>query len=131
MQNDIRIPMINIGADENFLSIHIALFLAFQRFFKEHSRPVPGLLVIDQLTRPYFPNLHAEIESEIEVENSTEVERPKRYFDYLFNEVQNQESLQIIILEHAYFKDDLRFTNATKERWINGKGLVPHDWPQS
>lgn len=125
VQNDIRIPMVNIGADENYLSMHISIFFAFHRFFTKHTRPVPGLLIIDQLTRPYYPD----VQSEIEVETSPEIERPKKYFDFLFKEVERQDSLQIIILEHAYYKDDSRYVAATRERWIGGRGLIPTDWP--
>ena len=40
----------------------------------------------------------------------------RRYFDVLFEEVELQGDLQIIVLEHAYFADDERFVRAVGNR---------------
>ncbi len=62
---------------------------------------------------------------------STDERDLKKYFDLLFNEVEREDGLQVIILEHAYFANDDRFVNATKERWIPGSTyLIPSDWPE-
>ncbi|GEM86029.1 DUF3732 domain-containing protein [Meiothermus granaticius] len=120
-----RESMRNIGSDENYLSLHLSVMLALHRLFTDLESPVPGLLVLDQLSRPYFP----EDTEEVEVISQDRVSL-KRYFDLLFSEVAEQESLQILVLEHAYFTDDEAFKNATKERWIEGRPfLVPADWP--
>src|SRR4051794_19296799 len=37
-----RIPMRDIGSDENYLSLHVAVSLGLHRYFKLHERPVPG-----------------------------------------------------------------------------------------
>ncbi len=122
------VAMRDVGADENYLSLHVALLLALHRVFAERNRPVPGLLIFDQLSRPYFPpDVNA---GEVVVTEHDERARLLRYFDTLFNEVSRGESLQVIVLEHAYFPGDQRFVNATKERWTTDEAkLVPQGWP--
>ncbi len=120
-----------IGSDENVLSLHLSVMLALHQLFADLETPIPGLLVLDQLSRPYFP---ADLENELEIQSQDQDRLAlKQYFDLLFNEVEKGHSLQILILEHAYFKDNERFKSATKERWIDGSPsfLVPHDWPDS
>lgn len=132
-----RLEMRDIGADENYLSLHVATMLAFHRHFAERGRPVPGVLLFDQLSRPYFPpdpageQKEAVITTEDGPLESKDRVHLKTYFDLLFREVGRDDSLQVIILEHAYFADDPRFVQATKGRWTDHDGyLVPLDWPE-
>lgn len=125
---DRRVPMRDVGSDENYLSLHVALLVAFHRFFKKRSSPVPGVLLFDQLSRPYYPP--EDRPEEVIVEKDTEATSLKQYFDFLFQEVTLQEDLQLIILEHAYFRSDPRFVAATKYRWSEREKLIPFDWPK-
>jgi hypothetical protein len=50
------LSMHDIGSDQNCLAVHVALAFGLQHHFERDNRPVPGLLVIDQISRPYFPN---------------------------------------------------------------------------
>ena len=47
----------------------------------------------------------------------------------LFEEVELQGDLQIIVLEHAYFADDERFIRAVGSRSLEVDKLIPSDWP--
>jgi Protein of unknown function (DUF3732) len=124
-----RMSMRGVGSDENYLSLHVAILTALHRHFKLHESPVPGVLLFDQISRPYYPP--EEYEEEIVLEE-TEGGRIKRYFDFLFDEVKGQGDLQVIVLEHAYFRSDARFAAATKHRWSkNGERLIPSDWPRT
>ncbi|MFD1991623.1 DUF3732 domain-containing protein [Paenibacillus nicotianae] len=123
--------MRDVGSDENYLSLHVSTMLAFHRYFAEFNRPVPGVILFDQLSRPYFPS---DEESNI-VEIGTELDNDRKsllqYFDFLFKEVEKGHSLQIIVIEHAYFKDNKRYTDAVKKRWKKEiDGLIPIDWPE-
>lgn len=122
-----RVAMRDVGSDENYLSLHVVLLLALHRVLGERNRPVPGVLIFDQLSRPYFPP--DKVKGEVVMREQDEREQVKRYFDLLFNEVERGTSLQVIVLEHAYFPDDPRFVSATKERWVSDNKLVPLDWP--
>lgn len=124
--------MRDVGSDENYLSLHVSILLALHRHFFERDRPVPGVLLIDQLSRPYFPSDKEPSIVEIAVE---EMDRDReallQYFDLLFKEVERGESLQIIVIEHAYFKNYPEYVNAVKKKWKKGiDGLIPLGWPE-
>ncbi|MBU2659368.1 DUF3732 domain-containing protein [Bacillus cabrialesii] len=124
--------MRDVGSDENYLSLHVSLMLALHRHFANLERPVPGVLLFDQLSRPYFPPDEEPNEVEIDdINESSERSSLLKYFELLFNEVDRNESLQIIIIEHAYFKNHDRYRNSVKYRWKkNESGLIPKDWPE-
>jgi hypothetical protein len=122
-----RISMRDIGSDENYLSLHMSIALGLQRYFKLHDRPVPGFIVFDQLSRPFYPpDKRPEI-----VSTHTDADRGalRQYFDVLFKEVAGQQDLQIIVLEHAFFADDDRFVKAVGSRYLDPEKLIPEGWP--
>jgi prefoldin subunit 5 len=120
--------MRDVGGDESYLSGHVATLLAFHRVFDEGRRPVPGVIVFDQLSRPFFPA--DKFQDEVEVRGDDR-EDLKKYFNVLFEEVAARKTLQIIVLEHALFADDKRYVAAVRARWTNEARLVPSDWPVS
>jgi hypothetical protein len=124
-----RIPMRDIGSDENYLSLHVAVSLGIHRYFKIHERPVPGFLVFDQLSRPFYPP--DEMPGIVRTSSDAERIELRRYFDLLFREVESQRDLQIIVLEHAYFADDQRFIDAVGGRFFEDEKLIPADWPMA
>jgi Protein of unknown function (DUF3732) len=119
--------MRDVGSDENYLSLHVSLILAMHRQFAYLDRPVPGVILFDQLSRPYFPP--DKEPGEIEIDN--ERDSLLKYFETIFKEVDRKESLQIIVLEHAYFKKHQRYKNSVRYRWKKHKdGLIPSNWPE-
>lgn len=127
----LRLP--DVGSDQNYLAIHIALSFALQRYFEAVAAPVPGLLVFDQISRPYFPQ-SGEDEDETEISGGAEdedVQAMRRHIDFLFAETARREGLQVLLIEHAYFADDPRYVAATRERWtrVSGRALIPLNWP--
>jgi hypothetical protein len=127
----LRMP--DVGSDQNYLAIHIALSFALQRYFETVNAPVPGLLVLDQISRPYFPT-RGEDEDETEIaggEEDEDVQAMRKHIDFLFAEVERRNGLQVLLIEHAYFADDPRYVEATRERWTraSGRALIPLDWP--
>jgi hypothetical protein len=140
------LTMADVGSDQNYLAVHIALSFGLQRFFEKERRPVPGVLVLDQLSRPYFPNTGSDSDAADDGEevedlskdvvqissDDEDFEAMRRHVDFLFEEVNRRSGLQVLLLEHAYFRDDPRYVNATKERWTraSGRALIPKDWPR-
>jgi hypothetical protein len=147
------LSMADLGSDQNWLAVHVAIAFGLQRFFEKEQRPVPGLLVLDQLSRPYFPNKGVEetvVMSDSEEEDDDLEARANRvgrdvisismgdedyqamrqHIDFLFNQVDSRPGLQVLLLEHAYFQDDPRYVAATKERWTraSGEALIPKHW---
>jgi len=135
--------MTDVGSDQNYLAIHIALAFALQHFLGEAGSPVPGVLVFDQISRPYFPAKEKEERDEKEIGGAQDADGAKReaedediiamrrHVDFLFAETERRPDLQVILIEHAYFADDPRYVQATRERWTraSGRGLVPSNWP--
>jgi hypothetical protein len=90
---------------------------------------VPGLLVLDQVSRPYFPASEEQDVRDLTVDEDTAA--LKRHIDFIFSEVERQKDLQVILLEHTFFADDPKFVDATKMRWTRASGekLIPPSWP--
>lgn len=127
----LRMP--DVGSDQNYLAIHIALSFALQRYFEWVNAPVPGVLVLDQISRPYFP-ARGEGEDEAEIAGGDEdedIQAMRRHIDFLFSETARRKGLQVLLIEHAFFADDNRYRDATRERWtqVSGDALIPLDWP--
>lgn len=147
------LSMADLGSDQNWLAVHVALAFGLQRHFEKERRPVPGVIVMDQLSRPYFPNQREEMHDSDDEDNddgeeldfNADDDHPdevsigsddddylamRQHIDFLFEEVAARRDLQVLLLEHAYFPQDQRYVAATKERWTrtSGKGLIPRDW---
>ncbi len=127
----LRLP--DVGSDQNYLAIHIALSFALQRYFEVVNAPVPGVLILDQISRPYFPQ-SGEDEDETEIsglEEDEDVQAMRQHIDFLFAETARRKGLQVLLIEHAYFADDARYVGATRERWTrtSRRALIPFDWP--
>lgn len=116
----------SIGSDENYLSIHLAFMFALHKFFEIKKSPVLGLIVIDQVSRPYYPK--EEIDQDIIDEDRDALEK---HFNFIFNQVANQKGLQVIVLEHAYLHKNENYKKATKYKWPRDgeERLIPIDWP--
>ncbi|QHN03068.1 DUF3732 domain-containing protein [Granulicella sp. WH15] len=132
---NVLLRMTDVGSDQNYLAVHIALAFALQHHFEHVKAPVPGILVFDQISRPYFPSKSEnEDRDEAEIVGGSEDEdivAMRKHVDFLFKETARRDGLQVILIEHAYFADDQRYKNATRERWTKGSGkaLIPLDWP--
>lgn len=129
--SDAVLRMPDVGSDQNYLAIHIALSFALQRYFEQIKAPVPGLLVLDQVSRPYFPTSGDDDEAEISGDAEDEdVRAMRQHIDFLFVETAKRAGLQVLLIEHAFFADDARYVGATRERWTraSGRALIPLDW---
>lgn len=139
------LSMADLGSDQNWLAVHVALAFGLQRHFEKERRPVPGVVVLDQLSRPYFPNqgrddieefddltdaIMENLPDEVSVQGDEDYLAMRQHIDFLFDEVKARTGLQVLLLEHAYFASDPRYVEATRERWTraSGQGLIPRDW---
>lgn len=118
--------MRDVGGDESYLSGRLSTILALHRVFAEGKRPVPGVVILDQLSRPFYNPETRKDEVVVKTTDSTDL---KRYFDAIFAEAETQK-LQIIVLEHAYFEDFPKYVSAVLKRWGPSEKLIPADWPR-
>jgi hypothetical protein len=126
------LDLVSVGSDQNCQGIHLSLYFALQKHFGYVNSPVPGLIVIDQISRPYFPS-DEDDERPVE-ERGTDEERQaiQMVVDFIFEETSKCEGLQVLLIEHAFLESDDRYVRATIERWTRESGikLIPEDWPQ-
>lgn len=115
----------SIGSDENYLSIHLALIFAFHKFFEIKKSPVPGFIILDQVSRPYYPK--DQQDQDIIDEDRVALEK---HFNFIFDQVEKQKGLQVIVLEHAYLHKNDRYKRATRYKWPrDGEDrLIPQNW---
>ncbi|HEY4250521.1 MAG TPA: DUF3732 domain-containing protein [Roseomonas sp.] len=124
------LAMAEIGSDQNYLAIHLALAFSLQNLFETVKAPVPGLLVIDQISRPYYPKGGDEKRLK-EMEKDDDQVAMQKIVRFLFEETARRVGLQVILLEHAYIEEDPEYVSAVKGRWTKASGLklIPTDWP--
>ncbi|WP_046116939.1 DUF3732 domain-containing protein [Sinorhizobium meliloti] len=124
------LAMAEIGSDQNYLAIHLALAFSLQKLFETIKAPVPGLLVIDQISRPYYPKGGDEKRLQ-EMEKDDDQVAMQKIVRFLFDETARQAGLQVILIEHAYIEEDPEYVAAVKGRWTKASGikLIPSDWP--
>jgi len=120
----------DIGSGKNWVGYHVVTLLALHRYFVEHQRPVPRMLLLDQPTQAFFP--------------SSKRDDPARSLDDLLDEDQMQVKrifgllratvddlagqMQIIVMDHAELDEDWFAEAVGDNNWRGGRGLVPFDW---
>ncbi|TIP79517.1 MAG: DUF3732 domain-containing protein, partial [Mesorhizobium sp.] len=119
-----------VGSDQNYLAMHLALSFSLQKLFETMRAPVPGLLVIDQISRPYYPKGGDEKRLK-EMEKDDDQVAMQKIVRFLFEETARRAGLQVILIEHAYIEEDPEYVAAVKGRWTKASGvkLIPSDWP--
>jgi hypothetical protein len=124
------LAMAEIGSDQNYLAIHLALAFSLHKLFESINAPVPGLLIIDQISRPYYP-AGGDEKSLQEMEKDDDQIAMQRIVRFLFEETARQTGLQVILIEHAFIEEDPEYVAAVKGRWTKASGLklIPTDWP--
>ncbi len=123
-----------IGSGSNWLSYHVAVFLALQQFFLDMTySPVPALVVMDQPSQVYFPKKLVVRENETPVEpelRDEDIAAVRKVYSVMGKVVQAAEGrLQIIVLDHAA-RDVWGGIPGVEEfeEWRGGKKLVPEEW---
>ena len=124
------LAMTEVGSDQNYLAIHLALAFSLHKWFDSINAPVPELLVIDQISRPYYPKGGDE-KSLQEMEKDDDQVAMQKIVRFLFEETARQAGLQVILIEHAYIEEDKEYVEAVKGRWTKASGvkLIPTNWP--
>ena len=122
-----------IGSASNWLSYHIALILALQRFFQTKSSVnVPNFIIFDQPSQVYFPRTrNSANETKLQL-NDDDKNAVRKIFESLSSFVKSAGfDIQIIVTEHA---DDDIWGNIPDscihlvEKWRNNVKLVPIEW---
>lgn len=124
------LTLAEVGSDQNYLAIHLALAFSLQRHFEHIKAPIPGLIVIDQISRPYYPEGGDEKTLE-EMTSNGDRAAMRKIVRFIFDETARRTGLQIILIEHAFIGDDPEYVKAIRGRWTSQtkEKLIPPDWP--
>jgi tetratricopeptide (TPR) repeat protein len=121
-----------IGSGANWLAYHIAVTLAFQRFFLDvPNHPVPGFLIYDQPSQVYFPAGFDNHDSDLAGRTrDQDISAIRSVFKVLSNEIVDAKGrLQAIVLDHAGPEVWGELEGVTlAAKWRNGEALVPLEW---
>ena len=127
------VSMQRMGSGENWLGCHLISLLALHKHFVEENRPVPHFLILDQPTQVYFPtgeSYEDQLLSEDSVQKDDDLKSIENIFNLIFEVCKKlNPKFQVIVLEHANFKDNKKFQDSLIEKpWIDGKALIPENW---
>ncbi len=137
--DDFAYYMSETGSASNWLAYHLAVLLAFHKYFIENSCSCFNFIIFDQPTQAFFPQEIPNNDEEIKgIKNKKsfntkmdDVESVKKIFE-LLGMVANElnEKLQIIVLDHADPKIWGNLDNVYEvEDWSkNNKALIPSEW---
>ena len=116
------VPLHQLGSGSNWLGCHLITLFALHTFFRQHNRPVPGFLFIDQPSQVFFPP-----ESSDRNVDSDEV---RAVYKFIFERTKElNPNMQVIIVDHADINEKY-FQDAVIEKWWDGVKLVPTDWEE-
>ncbi|WP_078628385.1 DUF3732 domain-containing protein [Streptomyces sp. NRRL F-2664] len=119
------LAMPRIGSGQSWVAYHLLVHMALHEWFAEHGRPVPGFVFFDQPSQVGFP-----ADSEYRDHDAASGDRTTiaDTFRFIVDAAERAERpYQIIIAEHADF-DEQWFQDCVREKWRNGKALIPEDW---
>lgn len=121
------IRLSQMGGGKNWMGYHVVTHLALQKLFRERSRPVPGLLMLDQPTQVYYPPEKVPDRSVADLGDEDRL-AVQRLFRLIFEVTESLgPNLQVIITDHADI-DEGWFQDAVVARWRGGEKLVPMQW---
>ena len=119
----------DVGAGKNWVGYHVVTLASLHRFFAARERPVPHLLMLDQVTQAFYPperRANAErTSSDMSGEDRAQVLRIFGELDRVCTELGG--ALQIIVTDHADFPEPW-FRERVAHDWWSGEKLIPPDW---
>lgn len=117
------IPMTKMGSGDTWVNLHIATHLALHNWFVKKDCPVPQFLFLDQPSQAYFPPDYSP--EDITSENNADIQSVHQIFQLIEKQANG---FQVIITEHANFKEHW-YQNLVRENWWDGiTKLIPVEW---
>jgi hypothetical protein len=123
-------PLSELGSGANWVGYHIAATLALHEYFRRADSSMPQVLVLDQPSQAWFPQLRGTSKQPTVPANDTDAIAVRNLFRVLDTFAKGPHGPQIIAIDHAYFEEEW-FRAATQQNWHDAEGLVPADWPSA
>jgi hypothetical protein len=129
-REDRPIPLSNLGSGKNWLGSHLIAHLALHKHFRQHNRPVPRFLFLDQPSQVFYPaDRDAELQGSLDGISDEDQNEVARMYGLIFDVVESlAPNFQVIVTDHADLLADGRFQSAVVARWRGNDALVPQDW---
>ncbi|MET8921004.1 DUF3732 domain-containing protein [Streptomyces sp. NPDC004623] len=123
------IPLLRIGSGENWLGYHLVAHLALHRFLTLHNRPVPRMLLLDQITAPFYPSdLAKDSGNPARIQSDTDRTMVHAMFELMHEWVNDlAPAFQLIVSDHANLPDQW-YQDCVRYNWRNGNALIPQEW---
>lgn len=122
----------NVGSSSNHMFLHLLQFLALHEVAIGHRSPfVPSFIVIDQPSRPYYPDEKPKDDVVLSNSDSEKVSIAFQLLNDFVARINDQygEEFQMIVFEHvpkATF-DNMEYVHLLPE-FRNGEALIPQAW---
>ncbi|MEU0946828.1 DUF3732 domain-containing protein [Streptomyces canus] len=122
-------PLLRIGSGENWVGYHLVAHLALHRYFTLHQRPVPRMLLLDQVTQPFYPSEVAKDSGSPDlIRSDADRNTVHGMFELMYDFVNDlTPNFQLIVSDHANLPDQW-YQDCVRYNWRNGDALIPHDW---
>ena len=121
------VSLAQMGSGENWVGYHVAAHLSLHKLFYRRRRPVPGLLMLDQLSQAHYPPERDE-GGRIDGLPDEDQAAVRQLFWLLHHYCgEHAPDMQIIVADHVELLEDW-FRDSTAERWRDGIALVPESW---
>ena len=119
-----------VGAGKNWVGYHVAAHLGLHSWLIEHSRPVPRLLFVDQVSQPFFANekKNDPDRSEVDLRDDDRGEVMRVIKELHQFCATHSSQFQIILIEHID-SDEEWFAESVVARWRGSDAFIPSDWP--
>lgn len=122
----------NVGSSSNHMFLHLLHFLSLHEVAIGHKSPfIPSFLIIDQPSRPYYPNEKANDNVKISNSDSTKVHIAFKLLDTFITNINKNYAteFQMIVFEHvprSTFEDmdNVHFLPDFRD----GEALIPASW---
>jgi len=125
--HDGPLSLAQMGSGENWVGYHVAVHMSLHKHFHRHTRPVPGLLMLDQPSQAHYPPERDESGQIGDLPD--EDQAAVRQLFALLHDYSREHApdIQIIVADHVELLDDW-FRGSIAERWRDGIALVPQSW---
>ena len=125
------IPLERMGSASNWVGYHLVAHLGLHKWFKEHDRPVPRFLMLDQPTQAFYPpDVNAADATDVATEDLSDDDRESVEAMFtLMRDLVNElaPGLQVVVMDHASLAAGW-FQDSVVEVWRGGNKLVPMEW---
>lgn len=125
---DSSFPLSGVGSAGTRVGYHLAAHFALHALLRQRGRPGPAFLILDQPTRPFYPDNTAP-NSEPRLKKDDDRAVVADLFDFIRHSTEELgDEFQVLVLDHFAALGETWFDNALAGNWREGRGLLPSDW---